>query len=87
MSYDDFKDIFMTTLNNHAPEKKKIVRGNQAPFMSHCLSKAIMHRSKLKNKFNKNHTGENKINYKKQRELLCKVIETRKEKVFTIILI
>ena len=21
MSYDDFKDIFMTTLNNHAPEK------------------------------------------------------------------
>ena len=80
MSYDDFKDIFMTTLNNHASEKKKIVRGNQAPFMSHGLSKAIMHRSKLKNKFNKNPTDENKSNYKKQRNFCVKLL--RQEKIF-----
>ena len=79
MSYDDFKDIFMTTLNNHAPEKKKIVRGNQAPFMSHCLSKAIMHRSKLKNKFNKYPTDENKSNYKKQRNFCVKLLRQEKK--------
>ena len=65
MSYDDLKDIFMITSNNHAPERKNIVRGNQAPFTSHCLSKAIMYIYKLKNKFNKNPTEENKNNYKK----------------------
>ena len=56
MSYDDFKEIFMKILNLHAPMKKKLVRGNNAPFMNKYLSKAIMHRSKLKNKYNKNPT-------------------------------
>ena len=31
--------------------KKKIVRGNEAPFMTKELSKAIMNRSKLKNRY------------------------------------
>ena len=31
MKYDHFKDIFMTILNIHAPQKKKVVRGNNAP--------------------------------------------------------
>ena len=54
MSYDDFKEIFMKVLNLHAPMKKKLVRGNNAPFMNKDLSKAFMHRSILKNKYNKN---------------------------------
>ena len=48
MSYDDFKEIFIKVLNLHAPMKKKLVRGNNAPFMNKYLSKAFMHRSKLK---------------------------------------
>ena len=37
-------------LNKHAPIKEKIVRGNEAPFMTKELSKTIK-RSKLKNRY------------------------------------
>ena len=41
-------------LDKHAPiKKKKRVRGNEAPFMTNELSKAIMSRSKLKNRCTK----------------------------------
>ena len=60
MNYDDFKDVFMKVLNLHAPMKKKYIRGNNAPFMNQTLTKAFMHRRKLKNKFNKNPSNENK---------------------------
>ena len=32
--YEDFEAKFMTTLNKHAPMKKKIVRANNAPFVT-----------------------------------------------------
>ena len=38
-------------LNKHAPIKEKIVRGNEAPFMTKELSKTIIKRSKLKNRY------------------------------------
>ena len=47
MSYEDFHEIFMNTLDIYAPIKKKIVRGNNAPYMTKALCKEIMHRSKL----------------------------------------
>ena len=68
-------EIFMRMLNWYAPMKKKVTRGNHQPFMIRTLFKEIRHRSKLKNKFNKNPTEENKILYKKQRNYcvhLCK---------------
>ena len=34
MEYDQFKDIFMNTLNKYAPIKSKIIRGNNGPFMN-----------------------------------------------------
>ena len=48
MSYEDFHKIFMNVLDKHAPMEKKIVRVNNAPFMTKALSKQIMRRSKLK---------------------------------------
>ena len=68
----------MKLLDWHAPMKKKTVRGNNAPFMSKRLSQEIMHRSKLKNIFNKNPTAENKEMYKKQRNYCVSLL--RKEK-------
>ena len=82
LSYDDFKTIFMSTLDYHAPEKKKTVRGNQAPFMSQVLSKAIMHRSKLKNKYNKNPTEVNQKNYKKQRNVCVNLLRKEKKRYY-----
>ena len=49
----DFQNIFLTIWNVHAPVKKKVVRGNNAPFMNRTLSKAFMHRAKLRNKSHK----------------------------------
>ena len=54
-----FDKTFLTIVNRHAPLKKKIVRENQAPFMTKELQKAISTRSRLKNKINKNPTEKN----------------------------
>ena len=50
-----------------APLKKKILRGNDAPFMNKELRKEIYTRSRLRNRFFKNPTKENEMSYKKQR--------------------
>ena len=65
--YEDFEISFKNVLNKHAPMKSKSVRANNSPFMNKTLSKAIMTRSRLKNKFQNNSTNENKSNYNRQR--------------------
>ena len=45
LDIDNFKKHFMALVNKHAPIKRKVVRGNNAPFMNKTLSKAFMHRS------------------------------------------
>ena len=48
-------DLFLITcskvLNKHASCKKKYIRVNQRPFMNKLISKKIIKRSKLRNKF------------------------------------
>ena len=51
--FSDFQNTFTTVLHKHAPIQKKILRFNNSPFMSKTLRKAIMHKSKLKNVYNK----------------------------------
>ena len=82
MTYDQFKVIFMATLDWHAPVKKKAVRGNSAPFMNKTLSQAFMHRSKLRNKFNKNPTDENWDTFKKQRNYCVGLLKREKKKYY-----
>ena len=60
------------------PTEKKLIRANNAPFMNRELSKSIMIRSKLKNKFNKNPTIGNKIAYQKQRNHCVKLLRQTK---------
>ena len=54
------------TLNKHAPNKKKYIRGNHQPFMKKEFSKEIMHRTRFRNYFLRNKSDENKIKYLKQ---------------------
>ena len=54
IDYSQFQSIFLETLNNIAPIKIKMLRYNNNPFMNKALRKAIITRSRLKNKFNKN---------------------------------
>ena len=64
--YEDFEISFKNVLNKHAPMKSKSVRASNSPFMNKTLNKAIMTRSRLKNKFQNNPTNENKSNYNRQ---------------------
>ena len=80
LEIDNFMQIFMEVLNNYAPMEKKVVRGNNAPFMNKTLSKEFMHRSKLKNKFNKKPTESNKMAYKKQRNFCVSLLKREKKK-------
>ena len=57
----------MDTLNSFAPIKKKYARGNQMLFMTKSLSKEIMTRSRLRNKYLKQKTKENCFLYTQQR--------------------
>ena len=82
MQYDEFKHVFMQVLNVHAPKKQRIVRGNNQPFMNKTLSKAFMHRSKLKNQYNKNPTELNKSKYKVQRNFCVTLLAKEKRKYY-----
>ena len=64
--YESFSDTFKAVVNKHAPLKEKIVRGNNAPFMTKELRKAIMNRSRLKKKYQDWPSRENFKNWKKQ---------------------
>ena len=65
-------------LDKHAPIKKKLLRGNEAPFMTKELSKAIMNRSKLKNRYTKWPSCET-LAFKKQKNI-CKNLNKKTKK-------
>ena len=47
----EFDETFIEILNKHAPVKKKLVRANQAPYMTKALCNIIMRRSELESKY------------------------------------
>ena len=74
-----FKETVFNIFNKYAPIKKKYVRANEAPFMIKELHKAIMKRSRLRNKFLKNRTENNQKNFKLQRNVCKKLMRTTKK--------
>ena len=60
-NYDLFESTFMEILNKMAPVKEKKIRANTGRFMNKELSKAFMNRARLRNKFIKNPTNNNKM--------------------------
>ena len=65
--YQEFDNTVIDILNRHAPIKYKYIRANEAPFMNKEYKRAIMVRSKLRNKYNKNPSTQSLTTYKKQR--------------------
>ena len=82
-SNDDFVDMTMRILKRHAPLKQKYIRANNAPFMTKELRKAIMNRSKLKNKSNSVNTREAHHEYKKQRNLCTYLLKKAKKDYYS----
>ena len=79
---DCFYKVCIEVLNQHAPRKKKYVRGNNKPFMTKALSKAIMQRAKLRNKFLKDPSAANKFSYNKTRNWCISLLRKEKKKYF-----
>ena len=73
-----FENIFMLTLNKHAPSKTRYVMANNSPFMNNNIYKAIMVRSRLRNTYLKLKTEESKNAYRKQRNYCVSLIRKAK---------
>lgn len=71
-------DALTKTLNRYAAMKKKFFRANGVPYMPKALRKAIIKRSGLKSKYNKNRRQSN-INFKKQKNFCSKLYKEGKK--------
>ena len=77
-----FTRTFQNVLNKHAPPKQKNVRGNHAPFMTKDFSKAIMNKSKTRNRYLKWPSIENFLAMKSARNICNNLIKTNKKFYF-----
>ena len=82
-TYHEFEEIVRAKLDKHAPLKTAIFRGNNKPHMSKELKKAIMVRTRLKNKSNQTRTEEDFRKYRRQRNLVVRLSRAAKRKVFS----
>ena len=62
---DAFSTICTDIFNNYAPKKKRYMQHNHKPFSNNEISKAIITRSRLRNRFLKDRSEKN-------RKLFCK---------------
>ena len=76
--FQEFIEICQKSSNYHTDTKQKFIRGNHLPFMNKTLSKAIMHRTKFRNKHLRNKTNENKKKYTKQRNYCVSLLRKSK---------
>ena len=83
-SYNNLTNTFSKIVDKHVPIKRKILRGNDAPFMNKELRKAIYCRSHLKNKLNKHQSDENRRKFKQQRNK-CVSLRKKKNHISTIL--
>ena len=81
-TYQQFENTFLSTLNLHAPFKKKYIRANHAPYMTKTLRKAIMRRSQLQTKFFKTKNETDNKAFKKQRNYVNKLYKKEKNKFY-----
>ena len=82
IDYETFETISVALLNRHAPVKEKYMRANNQPFMNKTLSKAVMTRSRLRNKYLKNSNNTNKLNYTKYRNYCTKLFRKEKKRYY-----
>ena len=78
-TYASFQEAYIDTLDKYAPCKLKYIKVNEANFMNKTLKKAVMTRSKLKNKYLKNNSEDNKKAYKSYRNYCVKLFKTEKK--------
>ena len=75
--YSSFNETYTSLFHKYAPINKKILRYDNNSYMTKMLRKAIMLRSKLKNKYNENRSTENWDNYKQQRNFFVSLFHNQ----------
>ena len=73
VDYNTFETMFLSTLNLHAPFKKKTIRGNHAPYMNRQLRKAIMKRNELQTKYYRTKSDQDHDIFKRQRNYVSRL--------------
>ena len=82
LSFEDFSKTNMKLIDRYAPIKQRYIRSNQQPFMNKCIAKAIMNRTRIRNRFWRNPTEENRKAYNRQRNYCVNLIRREKRKYF-----
>ena len=80
---DQFKTALDEAIQRHAPIQKRYVRANQASFMNKKISKKIMKRSRLRNKFLNTKSDIDRKAYNRQRNLCVSLIRSEKKNFFS----
>ena len=80
-NYETFHNVYLiNALNNRAPIKTKVIRGNQAPSITKAYRKTVMRRSELKIKYLKNSTLENSNKFRKQKKFCSRLYKKERKK-------
>ena len=69
-----FNDTVLSVLDKHASKEMKYIRSNNCNFMSKELRKAILNRSKLRNKFLKTTNVESRRRFNRQRNFCVSLL-------------
>ena len=77
-----FLNIFIEILNKHAPMKIKYLKANHGKFMTKGLHKAIMKRSRRRNKFLRDRTETSRKEYIKQRNFYVNLSKKSQKRPF-----
>ena len=80
---DALSEICTDVLDKHAPQRKRYVRSNHKPLMTNEISKAIMTRTRLRNRFLKNRSTRNRDLFRKQRNLCVSLLRKPKKDYFS----
>ena len=80
--YENYEQNFIKVLKTRAPKKVKVLSGNHKPHYYKNLRKAIMKRSRLKNKAKTTKASVDIVNYKKQRNLIVSLNRQAKHEYF-----
>ena len=78
-----FLDACKKLLDYQAPRKKKYTRANQGSFLTKEINIEIMTRSRLRNKFLRFRSDENKKAYNKQRDRCVKLVRSAKKTYYS----
>ena len=78
-----FQIFCKKVLNYHAPCKQKYAQGNHLPFMNKTISKEIMKRTRLRNRFLKDRNDYNKREFSKQRNYCLSLLRKSKKAYYS----